>query len=155
MLLNPARNKHRNEPGDKHLDEPRITERWLGCRLDLPAAEGRLYHVLGQLYPGAYIEEPRMRIPSGPFMGSWRRPDFSASMITGHMRPGYPYLPNDALIEVRLYGEPDGTTVLIGISVLGQNRARPIEERMLDDFEQRWRSEGGTLARENDPEYAI
>ena len=147
MLLNSA--------NDKHLNEPRITERWFHCRLDLPTAESRLYHLLEQLYPGAYIEGPRMRIPSGPFMGSWRRPDFAASLITGHMRPGQPWLPNDAHIEVRLYGEPDGTTVLIGISVLGQNRARHIEEKMLNEFAQIWAAQDPSLTQVTDPEYAI
>jgi hypothetical protein len=145
-----------NSANDKHIDEPRITERWFRCQLDLPKAEGRLYRVLDQLYPGAYIEGPRMRIPSGPFMGSWRRPDFGASLITGHMRPGKPWLPNDAQIEVRLYGEPNGTTtVLIGISVLGQNRPWTSEEKMLDEFTQLWQAGDPSLTQVTDPEYAI
>jgi hypothetical protein len=147
MLLNSA--------NDKHLNEPRITERWFRCRLDLPAAEARLYRVLGQLYPGAYIEGPRMAVPSGPFMGSWRRPDFGASLITGHMRPGYPWLPMDAHIEVRLYGEPDGTTVLMGIGVLGRNRASLTEEKMLTGFARRWEADDPSLTQVTDPEYAI
>jgi hypothetical protein len=144
-----------NTLNDEHVSEPRITERWFRSRLDLPTAESKLYHVIEQLYPGVYIEGPRMRIPSGPFMGSWRRPDFAASLITGRMRRGQRTLPDDAHVEVRLYGEQDGTTVLIGISALGQDRPWRIEERMLTEFALQWESADPSLTQEPSPGYAI
>src|SRR5690349_10677105 len=136
-----------------------LSERWFGTRLVVPAARLHLERVLDTMFGVGHLDPPRLADPAGPFAGA-RRPDFGASVITGRdERPGrviraaraawsgrvartpLGHEP-DALIEVRLYAEPDRSTVYLGVAALCCQHPDRWEGRLLAAFERCWQASG-------------